>query len=275
MATNKTERVSAEDILAAFKDGAISARQFGLLKKSKSELTDDERDRVIGALAQVRLYVKRRDRKYQHMSDADKQAASVSRRYDVEEVPSVADPSRRSRCERSALYFMREYCTGIGRNGFLKTNVPASMRKIVHTMQLAIETGVPYHIRMPRGHGKTSYVKGVVMWALATGKAKLVEAVAANARKAEGIVRDVWNCLANSRRFGDDFPEIATFIRKCKGNWRRAPFVTYKGEAVGMSKNNGALQLPAAPVDGVMPKSANAATSARTCSSSTTCKTAT
>lgn len=258
MATTKPERVSAEDILAAFKDGAISARQFGLLKKPKTELDEAERDRVVGALAQVRLYVKRRDRKYQHQSDADKQAASVSRRYDVEEVPAVADPSRRRRCERSALYFMREYCTGIGRNGFLKTNVPASMRKIVHTMQLAIETGVPYHIRMPRGHGKTSYVKGVVMWALATGKAKLVEAVAANARKAEGIVRDVWNCLANSRRFGDDFPEIATFIRKCRGNWRRAPFVTYKGEAVGMSKNNGALQLPAAPVDGVLPKSANA-----------------
>ncbi len=258
MATTKPERVSAEDILAAFKDGAISARQFGLLKKPKTELDEAERDRVVGALAQVRLYVKRRDRKYQHMSDADKQAASVSRRYDVADIPPPANPERRARAEKSALYFMRVYCTGIGRNGFLKTPVPASMRKIVHYMQLAIETGVPYHIRMPRGFGKTSIEKGVTMWGLANGKVKLVEVVAANNRKAEGFVRDVWNCLANSRAFAEDYPELSTFIRKCKGNWRRAPFVTYRGDAVGMLKNNGSLQLPGAAVDGVLPKSANA-----------------
>lgn len=258
MATTKPERVSAEDILAAFKDGAISARQFGLLKKPKTELDEAERDRVVGALAQVRLYVKRRDRKYQHQSDADKQAASVSRRYDVTDIPPPANPERRARAEKSALYFMRVYCTGIGRNGFLKTPVPASMRKIVHYMQLAIETGVPYHIRMPRGFGKTSIEKGVTMWGLANGKVKLVEVVAANNRKAEGFVRDVWNCLANSRAFAEDYPELSTFIRKCKGNWRRAPFVTYRGDAVGMLKNNGSLQLPGAAVDGVLPKSANA-----------------
>ena len=253
-----SERVKSEDILDAFKNGAIGPQQFALLKRPKAELSEAERNRVVGVLGLVRLYVKRRDHRYERRDKADGVVAARAHRYAVTEIPSVADPARRRRCECSALFFIRHYCTGIGRNGFLKTPPPASMRKIIHTMQMAIETGVPYHIRMPRGHGKTSYVKGVVMWAISNGKAHLVEAVAANSRKAEGIVRDVWNCLAHSPNFAEDYPEISVFIRKCKGNWRRAPFVTFNGESVGMQKNSSSMQLPGAPVDGVMPKSANA-----------------
>ena len=183
------------------------------------------------------------------MSGADKKAASLARRYNVEEIPPVANPMRRRHAERSALFFIRRYCTAC-RGGFLKKPVPASMRRIVHTMQTCVESGNPYHIRMPRGFGKSSYVKGVAMWALSTGRAHFLEAVAANARKADAIVRDVWNCLSRSPRFAADFPEIAEFIARTKGNPRKAASIMYKGESVAMQKSSGEFHLPTVEVDG-------------------------
>ena len=76
------------------------------------------------------------------MSNADKVAASTARRYNVEEIPPVADPMRRAHATRSALFFIRHYCTAC-RGGFLKKRVPASMRRIVHTMQKCVESGNP------------------------------------------------------------------------------------------------------------------------------------
>jgi len=177
-------------------------------------------------------------------------AASVSRRYDILSIPHVNKKARRRLAEVSALFFIDRYCTNC-RKGFLKTRVPRSMYRIIKAMQLGVTSGTPYHIRMPRGHGKSSYVKGVTMWALATGHSHFVEAVAANGRKASAILRDIWACMNYSPRFAEDFPEIAVFIRKCAGNERRAPFVTFKGENCGMKKSADEICLPTVMVNDV------------------------
>ena len=201
---------------------------------------------------------RRRDKAAQGtVSNADAKAASLARRYNVEDIPPVADPMRRRHATRSALYFIRQYCTAC-RGGFLKKPVHASMRRIIHTMQTCVTSGNPYHIRMPRGFGKSSYVKGVAMWALATGRARFLEAVAANARKADNIIRDVWNCLSRSPRFAADFPEIAVFIQRTKGNPRKAASIMYRGESVAMQKASGEFHLPTVEIDGTPTPSSGA-----------------
>ena len=55
-------------------------------------------------------------------SGAERKAASLARHYNVDEIPPVSNPMRRSHAERSALFFIRHYCTAT-RGGFLKKPV--------------------------------------------------------------------------------------------------------------------------------------------------------
>lgn len=255
-AEEEIKKLTPADIKDAWTAGKISQKAFNILCKKQSSLTKEEKVLAVGYLAQVAQFIRRRDRKYEHLSGADRKLKHEANSRNVNEIPPIADEMRRRHTERSALFFIRHYCTRLKRGGFLKTPVPASMRKIIHAMQKAIETGVPYHIRMPRGHGKSSYEKGVTMWAMATGKSRLIETVAANGRKACGIVRDVWNCMMQSTRFKEDYPEIGVFLECMRLNAVKADSITYRGARVGMSKRADSFTLPSVEIDGVLPKSA-------------------
>jgi hypothetical protein len=145
----------------------------------------------------------------------------------------VLDPERRARTESSALEFIREYCTGCD-GAFLIMPPPKTMERIIKAMQKAVESLVPYHIKMPRGHGKSSYVKGVCAWAIATGRRHFLEVVASNGKKAESMLRDIFMLFSRSPALLADYPEICMPIRKLEGKTQRCKSITVDGEPTDM-----------------------------------------
>lgn len=238
-----TRRIIDEALAAK----AIPKRDHAYLIEGGRRVKDSPRTAEIHE--RIRTWLRRKSRVYKHLSGADAKAASVAKRYDIAELPPVADPMRRRHAERSALFFIRHYCTACP-GGFLKTAVPAKMRRAIHSMQRCVTDGTPYHIREFRGGGKSSSVKGVTMWAIATGRARFAELVASNSRKAERMCDDIWTCMRRSPRFAEDFPEIAVFIAKTRGNPRRAPSISFRGESVGMQKSSDEFHLPTVEIDG-------------------------
>ena len=81
---------------------------------------------------------------------------------------------RRRRAEGDFLYFLKVYCTNEdpAEGAFLEIPpTAADMIAIVCDMQQAIgDASIPYHIRVARGHGKTSYTKGAALWVASTGQ---------------------------------------------------------------------------------------------------------
>ena len=113
-------------------------------------------------------------------SGAERKAEFVSRHSDVgadfDAALAEVDWKRRKRCEKSLVAFAAAYCTGEG--GFLETRPPKSMQGILEEMQTAIgDSSTPYHIRIARGHGKTSYMKCAVVWALSCGLRRYIVSV--------------------------------------------------------------------------------------------------
>lgn len=145
----------------------------------------------------------------------------------------VEDEDRRARTEASALEFIKEYCTAC-EGGFLLIPPPKTMEKIITSMQTAVESLVPYHIMMPRGHGKSSYVKGICAWAIATGRRHFLEVVASNGKKAEGMLRDIFQLFNRSPKLLADYPEICLPIRKLEGKTQRCKSITVDGEPTDM-----------------------------------------
>ena len=145
----------------------------------------------------------------------------------------MADPERRKRTEASALEFVREYCTDCP-GGFLRTVPPRKMEKILRKMQEAIETLIPYLLMMPRGHGKSSYVKGVVAWAIATGRRHFLEVVAANGKKANSMLRDIWLLFSRSPALIADYPEICIPIERLEGKTQRCKSIMVDGNPTDM-----------------------------------------
>lgn len=166
--------------------------------------------------------------------DASRKRVEYSRSLAVSSAEfSVADPERRKRTEDSALEFIREYCTDCP-GGFLNTPPPRKMEKIIKRMQESIDSLIPFLLMMPRGHGKSSYVKGVVAWAIATGKRHFLEVVAANGKKANAMLRDIWMLFSRSPALMSDFPELCVPIAKLEGKTQRCKSVTVDGNPTDM-----------------------------------------
>lgn len=86
---------------------------------------------------------------------------------DIGRLPAVKDPKRRAACRDSLPLFMQTYCMGAG--GFLKTEPSARMGEIIRHLQAVVQSGGRTHIRMARAHGKSSFIKGACVYALAYG----------------------------------------------------------------------------------------------------------
>lgn len=149
----------------------------------------------------------------------------------------------RRRGEADLVYFLKTYCTGEG--GFLETPPPPEMQGIVREMEAGVgSTAVPYHIRMPRGTGKTSYEKGAIKWALATGRRRYVIAVAANSENAQNIIDDVYGGIVTNPAFVRDWPEIAIPFIRLGGAFQRAKMQTYRGELTNPKKTANKIVFP-------------------------------
>lgn len=161
-------------------------------------------------------------------------------------IPPCANPRRRARCQKSLVAFLQTYCMEDG--GFIDRRPSRSMYPIIEAIQAAVSTAGWYHVRMPRGHGKTSYVKGGIAYALAYGLRKYVVAVAAAGGNATSMLRDVYALFERGDTFAADFPEIAVPFRALDGKTQRAKSLTVGGKPCNIRINAQELCLPV--VDG-------------------------
>lgn len=132
--------------------------------------------------------------------------------------------------------------------GFLERKPSRGMKPIIKAIQTAVTSSGWYHVRMPRGHGKTSYVKGGIAYALAYGYRKYVVAVAAAGANASSMIRDVFALFERGEKFAEDFPEIAAPIRALDGKIQRAKSITVDGRPCEIRVNAQEVCLP--KVDG-------------------------
>lgn len=156
------------------------------------------------------------------------------------------DWKRRRRAEGDFLYFLKTYCTGgASEGGLLEIAPPKEMQPIVRDMEQAVgDASIPYHIRIARGHGKTAYTKGAILWTTATGRRRFVVAVAANRDNAENILDDVFGAITTNEAFRRDFPEVALPFVKLEGAYQRARVQNCHGKPTNCKKAAGRIVLP-------------------------------
>ena len=153
------------------------------------------------------------------------------------------DWRRRERCAKSLATFAATYCTGEG--GFLETPPPPSMRGILDEMQTAIgDSSTPYHIRIARGHGKTSYMKCAVAWALSYGLRRYIVSVSADAKKAAAITADIVAFMTSAPKWVQDFPEVSVPLRRLGGAYQRARSQTCHGDNTDIRLSANEIVLP-------------------------------
>ena len=153
---------------------------------------------------------------------------------------------RRERCRASLADFAVTYCMGDG--GFLETPPSGRLLDILAQMQRAVtgagQSPTPFHIRMSRGHGKTSFVKSAIAYALAYGLRRYVVAVSAGTDGASGIIDEIWGLFEQSETLYQDFPELCVPVRLAQGNSNRAKRVAFHGKRTQMRKSAKEIRLP-------------------------------
>ena len=161
---------------------------------------------------------------------------------EIGKLPRVRNPKRKAACKKSLYDFLVTYCMGDG--GFLQSPPSEKMREIINHLQDTVISGGRTHVRLPRGFGKTSYLKGAISYALAYGFRSFVVAVSAKIGDARTITEDVWNLFENSKTFAEDFPEIAYPIAKLDGILQRAAHQTYNKVRTRIQKTAERILLP-------------------------------
>lgn len=184
---------------------------------------------------------RKREKAANRISEAERQRRLRARADDIK-IPPCKNPRRRARCRASLVAFLTTYCMEDG--GFIDRKPSRSMYPIIEAIQNAVTTAGWYHVRMPRGHGKTSYVKGGIAYALAFGFRKYVVAVAAAGGNASAMLRDVFALFERSNTFAEDFPEIAVPLRALEGKTQRAKSLTVAGQPCNIRVNAQEIYLP-------------------------------
>lgn len=161
---------------------------------------------------------------------------------EIGRIPKVKDPKRRARCKESLLEFLITYCMEEG--GFLQSPPAEKMYPIIERLQETIMHGGRTHVRLPRGFGKTSYLKGAIVFALVYGYRMFPVIVSAKIQDARTILEDIWGLFENGKTFAEDFPEIAYPIAHLDGILQRAAHQTYKGKRTKMQRTAERIVLP-------------------------------
>lgn len=141
---------------------------------------------------------------------------------------SRQDMKRRQRGRRNPAFFLRTYFPHIFWRAFSRDQ-KHNIKEIAHRMR----HGGFKAIAAPRGEGKTSIVKGMVIWGLCYGIINWVPWIEANLDLAMESLEDIRLTFEEAvggvgeDLFGADFPEYCTPIRALEGEAQRARRQTY------------------------------------------------
>ena len=161
---------------------------------------------------------------------------------DIGEIPAVADPKRRKRCEKSFLRFCETY---FSETFYLKWS--DDQIKVITKIDRSILAGGLFAIGMPRGSGKTSLCERGALWGIIVGKRKFIALVGAEASLAEEMLETLKMEIETNDLLCADFPEICYPIRCLDGIAQRANGQTYHGNRTHIGWTGQQIIFPTIP----------------------------
>lgn len=154
---------------------------------------------------------------------AKSREASASGR-EIGELPAVVEPELRQQCEASLQQFL-EVCFPMAfRLGWCEDHLV-----LIAELQRVILSGGFRAIGMPRGTGKSTIVMRAMIWAICLRKHPFSMIAAANAGKAEKLLRDIVTEVSHNQVLMDLWPEVCFPFRKLEGVANRAKGQLFRG----------------------------------------------
>lgn len=140
------------------------------------------------------------------------------------ELPEVVDQQLRAECEADLRTFF-EFCFPMA----FRLEWCDDHLVLISELQRVILSGGFRAIGMPRGTGKSSIVMRAMIWAIAIRKHPFSMIAAANAGKAEKLLRDIVTEVSHNQRLYDLWPEMCYPFRALEGVANRAKGQLFRG----------------------------------------------
>lgn len=146
-------------------------------------------------------------------------------------IPACIDPARREACEADVFLFLATYFAHKFYNPLTD-----NQRAIVRAVLECAEKGGDRAIAAPRGDGKTTLTKCVILYCVLTGRLRYPVILAANGLEAKTIIDDIKNELEKDEAEGgevllaEDYPEVCVPIHALSGWASRAKLQRNKAD---------------------------------------------
>ena len=187
----------------------------------------------------MQAYAARRRGSTEAKSNAERKAAWSARHADIGAPPPVANPQRRAACSRDLAAFGQTYCAQ------MLAHAPSPhILRFVSAIEDALLHGGKVHVRFPRGKGKTTWIKIATLWALSYGHRRFVVIVAATAKRAQRLLKEIYRIIRFGDDYYEDFPEIAHPFRELNDASQRAKFQHINGLKTEIEIGSDRLRLP-------------------------------
>jgi hypothetical protein len=159
------------------------------------------------------------------------------------EIPQCVNPARRLRCLADPEMFLRTYMPKKFTQSFGKVH-----SRIIQTIHDRATTGGKKAVAAPRGRGKSTIVKGMLIYATARELVRFIVPICATTNLAGRIYRDYRNEWGNNDLLYQDFPEICAPVRHLEGAPQRAARQHVDGHLTHINwSSTDFLRLPRVP----------------------------
>lgn len=174
--------------------------------------------------------------------DASRKRASRSLNAAIT-IPECVNPRRREQCLADPERFLRTYMPKKFRQSFGTVH-----SRIIQTIHDRASTGGKKAVAAPRGRGKSTIVKGMLIYATAAELVRFIVPICATTNLAGRIYRDYRNEWGNNDLLFSDFPEICAPVRHLEGAPQRAARQHVDGHLTHINwSSTDFLRLPRVP----------------------------
>lgn len=168
-----------------------------------------------------------------------RQAEQSAKGRDIGPLPKCAEPELVERCR----YDFKLFCETFFSATFSLDWSPDHL-KVIEKLQLVVLEGGEFAMAMPRASGKTSLVTAATVWSVAYGHRRFIVVVGATSPKAQDLIRNIKEVVANNDRLGAAFPAMCYPIRRLEGQNNRAGGQTLNGELTAIEWTKKRLRFP-------------------------------
>lgn len=208
----------------------------------KSVLSKMPRDKQIAALAELKARALKQWGGDDRSEDATRKRNKRSESSRIS-IPDCVDPDRRLQCLADPERFLRTYMLKKFCQPFGKVH-----QRIIQTIHDRASTGGKKAVAAPRGRGKSTIVKGMLIYATARELVRFIVPICATTNLAGRIYRDYRNEWGNNDLLLEDFPEICAPVRHLEGAPQRAARQHIDGHLTHINwSSTDFLRLPRVP----------------------------